>query len=1284
LVGNFSGEPSCDAPCSGTRLLRRVSPHRNFGHSLAEILANRLSAEDESSAFKFPSWVTMVELTYNVADLPDYPAFQQLARALWRNGSVRGASILVGAGLSKNAERVGDDTPEPPLWWELLDEMVERLYPHDKKRAPSDPLRIAEQYRTYFGQAGLDDFLRTRFPDKSWSPGPLHGALLDLPWSDVLTTNWDTLLERAAAEDLTDYAYEVVRTEADLTYARSPRIVKLHGTIGDSGPLIFAEEDYRTYPANYAAFVNFARQVFIENELCLIGFSGDDPNFLQWAGWVRDHLGGSARRIYLVGNLRLERATRRYLEAHNIAPIDLAPFVTGLSPKLQHAAATRLFLDELRKAKPPLGHEWKLTPNNLFPMHQAGADAHQRVHKDAEFAADLLRKTIPLYRADRENYPGWLVCPFRLRQSIAYAADAHWLVRKPVLDLLEPKLRAEALFEILWRRTIAFVPLDIPLAAALAEIVNDKSTEIDPDLRPEFALALMRDARVSHDEDGLKRWAAVIEARTNPDAAIRQEVEYQWCLRGRDRMDFPMLTARLRKITSGEPAWKLRRAALHAELGEHAQAIKLIKEATLDLERRHRLDRNSLVVKSHLAWASWMSGASDAWNFVKAPRPPRNFKELDIDPRSEIEYIDNSAARMEEKRREEEVAIQPAFEPGHYREGSKTIHLGSDPGINLLYELDQLIERVGLPFRINRVDICARTAVAVAEEAHQFNSEWYIWLCRGLHSHFDKAFERFFGRIAIARIPDEATSTLLSIVDAAVVFWAQRLKDTRGKELGEDLGCAIDTLRLMSIALSRLTVRMNPDQAVRAIGRAIELANDPLIRHFWLIDAFGELAKRAIKAMPSTQKAACALIALKFPLPSEKGMQTPHPRWPDIVDGLWKTIPVRDLSDADWDHRTRQLLAAVQKGNTDRAEATSQLSYLFMREALKSDEVAAFGKALWSDVDAQEGGLPANTGLNFGIFLRLPAKEGIDRQARLSARLLGANLREVMRLSPPTGTIEISQKANHLVSITNSARFGLVIPADRAAQMFDEIVAWEFQKVKDDRDPFAVSFAKNFNDAIRLAAGYLLTVAIAPAIRADQRTVERARALIAFIGRAQSWTSMQALPHFLASATEVTDEIISVLRVGLLGSDSQQVGSAAQAIVGWAQLVRNGTLPQLPQALVERLMATIEVRRAIGLTAMLGAALKLLNLDFLRAEDLKRLTETILEIRGVRYKDVALNTMEAVSASLVRAECVKLAVALKERGADDGALQAWIDDAKNDPLPEVRFSLTEPSEDDPD
>ena len=102
----------------------------------------------------------------------------------------------------------------------------------------------------------------------------------------------------------------------------------------------------------------------------------------------------------------------------------------------------------------------------------------------------------------------------------------------------------------------------------------------------------------------------------------------------------------------------------------------------------------------------------------------------------------------------------------------------------------------------------------------------------------------------------------------------------------------------------------------------------------------------------------------------------------------------------------------------------------------------------------------------------------------------------------------------------------------------------------------------------------------------------------------------------------------------------------------------------------------------MGLASMLAAAVKLLPLDFFGAEDFKRLAVMVSEIRGVSYQDIKPNTMEAVSASLVRAECVKLAVALKERMADDGSLQAWIDEAKSDPLPEVRFSLMEPVQDD--
>ena len=483
-----------------------------------------------------------------------------------------------------------------------------------------------------------------------------------------------------------------------------------------------------------------------------------------------------------------------------------------------------------------------------------------------------------------------------------------------------------------------------------------------------------------------------------------------------------------------------------------------------------------------MAWASWISRACDAWRFIgQANRAlPRNFKELDIDPRGEIEHVEDTGARIEKDRREEAVAVRPSFDAGCYREGNNTIHFRpGDPGTNLLYEFDQLTEQVGIPLHINHVNVCAGAAIAAVEVAYQPDVEWYVWLFRALHSHFDKEFECRFSRVAIARIPATTASSFISIIEATVAFWARRYKDAHRPEQRDDCGRARDALRLSLMALSRMTVRMTPDQAINTLRRASEMACDSQIAHFWLMEALGELAKHAIKAIPPKQREALVLSVLEFPLPSEKCSQPP-PTWPELVVDIWNVRPDRDPADKRWDHRIDQLIAAAQEGKPDRRYAIVQLTYLAIRGAFKPDEAAAFGKALWSDVDAQDNGLPANTGLYPGILLRLPTDDAIDAKARVTARLLGTNLPEAMRLAAPTGTVEIREKVDHLTALANAVQFGLVIPSDRATQMFDDIVSWGLAAIRE-RDPFAASFAKPFNSSTGAAAGYLLAAIMQPA-----------------------------------------------------------------------------------------------------------------------------------------------------------------------------------------------------------
>ena len=193
-----------------------------------------------------------------IESLPDFPAIQQIQRALWGVAETRGAAVMVGAGFSRNALLPAPNSPTPPLWTDFCRLMAERIHP-DARKAPADPLRLAEEYVAELGRAALEGLIHELVRDGEWLPGPLHDKLLSLPWTDVLTTNWDTLLERAA-ETSDQQTYESVKSVADIPRTRSPRIVKLHGSV-PSGPFIFTEDDYRTYPRRYPPFVNLVQQV---------------------------------------------------------------------------------------------------------------------------------------------------------------------------------------------------------------------------------------------------------------------------------------------------------------------------------------------------------------------------------------------------------------------------------------------------------------------------------------------------------------------------------------------------------------------------------------------------------------------------------------------------------------------------------------------------------------------------------------------------------------------------------------------------------------------------------------------------------------------------------------------------------------------------------------------------------------------------------------------------------------------------------------------------------------
>ncbi len=283
--------------------------------------------------------------------LPDALHIEQIRTALWRGREFGRAAILVGAGFSFNASPAVVSPRPFPTWNDLTGILARELHPSSSY---SNALRLAEEYEAAHGRQRLDQLIKESVPDSHWQPGKLHRLLMGLPWADVFTVNYDTLLDRAALL-LHNRKYDVVQTMQEIPAASRPRLVKLHGSFPSSYPFILTEEDFRTYPRRFAPFVNLVQQSMMENVFCLVGFSGEDPNFLAWSGWVRDNLGPLAPVIYLCGLLNFNDAQRRLLNARNVTLIDLSPlFPTRDFPDAaeRHRLALEWFLLSLENGCP--------------------------------------------------------------------------------------------------------------------------------------------------------------------------------------------------------------------------------------------------------------------------------------------------------------------------------------------------------------------------------------------------------------------------------------------------------------------------------------------------------------------------------------------------------------------------------------------------------------------------------------------------------------------------------------------------------------------------------------------------------------------------------------------------------------------------------------------------------------------------------------------------------------------------------------------------------------------
>ena len=901
---------------------------------------------------------------------------QDIRNALWHRANKGSARVVVGAGFSRNAQPRRSNAKAFPLWSDLAREMLAAL---PGSKGDQTPQRLAQAYSAKFTAAGLRSFLESQIPDNDHVPGAMHQRLLQLPWTDVFTTNFDTLLERAA-KAVRSRPYQCVLDQRDIPGCRPPRIVKLHGTLGCPGPLIATSDDYRQYQRTHPLFVTLMQQALAESTIVLIGFKGDDPNFEHISGWVRDCLSEYAPKIYWCG-LDVSEVEDKLFRSVGVTPLDLSIIASEGTVDERHQRALDWLLAALN-TKPPRDFRW--APRESSELNR-GFTPFAEFPKSAwkDIPAEKLVELCAVWRAQRLEYPGWHVAPDQIRERLWNTTNV-W--RGAVFyraELLEPLTRLFVLHEFFWRLDVALSPIltkEADMLVTLLESLNPFGARVDlpnavtpPEKAREnaaqawvaLAFCILRTARDDLDDARFETWLNRINQVAGERPTVRGELRHEALLRDLSRLDlggFRTQLERWRSVAS-EPYELARLAGYFAERGDKPAAIQLAKRAI------DGLGASTPTTLWLEAWCYAMLQALD-WREkserIKWDEAIEQAKSLGYDPWPTIEGFRDALKSVQPPQRSK-YTFKARFDAGDVR---RVVHLGGGGEEVPAFQFLRFIERAPSPVFAGEVTIFGEAAANAAIWIKDSAPNWSlaILLRSGANA---ETVDSLFDRLTVALCQREQAESLCG-----------RLIQLARSEIGLLPSGSDEIGRRMLVTgldvLSRFALRLH-EEALLELLKHVEswLVSPAVISRFELAAPLAGLLDRVIEALPDAQIGTAVASMLPLPVYGEKGYRpsAPEQMWPEPLNSVWhrnsKPPPGWSWPDGTWEH----LLSLVRSSMPDcRSRAFTRLYYLHLNSWLTTDQQGQLADAVWSCTDGPTG-LPAISGFRPSVVLHLPQAE---------------------------------------------------------------------------------------------------------------------------------------------------------------------------------------------------------------------------------------------------------------------------------------------------------------------
>lgn len=1187
--------------------------------------------------------------------LPDASFIEEIRKRLWCGREVGQAAVMIGAGFSRNAVPLSPSAPPFPLWKELKDRMITALYPKYLAKGPTntDALELAREFELTFSRNALDELILKAVPDQEYEPGKLHSLLLSLPWSDVYTTNYDTLIERARSS-VFDRKYDLVCTSSDIPTTMKPRIVKLHGSFPSHRPFIMSDEDYRTYPREFAPMVNMVQQSIMENTLCLIGFSGDDPNFLHWIGWVRDNLRGATPPIYLVGLLNLSPSRRRLLESRRVYPIDLSPlFTKDLYPNAQirHQYATEWFLRSLEKGAPADKRFWPKpqtrTPQHTYPHlppllpgpNPPLGPGPSNLQGEPLKSQDI-NSLISSWRQCRLNDPGWIVLP-PSNSSELWMYTKDWI--EPVFKAVPGLTGPNDLFlldELVWRVERTGFPLAINWASTIESVLdkyNPFPRQMDSDsigvIRPStegyreldwqeisaawvrLAFAITREARDDQDITRYKKWHSRLEPICQGNPEWISEWYYESALWHLSRTELLELRKTLSSwpLSRDQTGWSLKRAGILAELGDTNEAQSLVLQTLAEIRRRMPSVTPDFRLLSQEGWAMLLSKALqrnklDTEEELKSEYSDR-WERLTAYRCSPWPVISELTSDLEELGRKGEDTPDN-FDP--YRVAGRSIHFSSDSPFEKTrpaFAFMRMFEHTGLPMRCGSVNMWEHTTVTAAKAIEEFAPMWALSAL--IRTGSAKNVASWFDRVKVAQLAEETVTALYEMLTASLI---QALGEVAHGSFSGLLNpkLAERHIRIACEVLSRICFRLDPEKQLFLFDMALQMYVLPRFRSDYLLhQPLEKLFERLMFSIDPSVLTARLGPLISLSIPGENGFEVSTAEsWPEPTDYFVEPSNWEPSPDDDLNPRISNLIHLVRIGSVEiRRRAIQRLHILRDLGYLSADEQSTFGEAIWNQRD-QVTGLP--TGTPLWVAAEIPGPAPSMAYDSIKQYLFKAGFPHVFSHTEQDGrrvrSVSIGRAPGEyhrnwlsVANVFSSPPLPIEWTPREMAHLLSQIESWWAQE----RDEFSSErFGSLFDvreelmDRASLAVDLLSRVVIP---RVDITDIDTQNVVLATLESmsAHSVPTAAAYPMTLHFAAEKQAMVTTLLRQGLNSLDHVLVREAIRGLSRWILLSVKGNtaqgIPVPPPDLLFDLVRRLTVRQQPGLESTMVHLAELLE-----------------------------------------------------------------------------------------